>query len=230
MGTFEKVVTGVAEGSKLIPLHQPHRWILWPASYAAVVLSSGLLVKELPQFTADEYRVDQFLSRHRTWLLDWVASGLNDLFGTSLGPWLAAVIGLILLIRGRAVNSVVLGLSLAAGCGSCWLMKLLVARHSATSEPSWVSYPSGHVAFAASLAIAFYWIFDRTRWRALVLLGGALMVLVVAWSRLYLGVHYPTDVLASCVLTPGSAGFAAGVWNKNVPRLLRFAQRAKPEI
>jgi membrane-associated phospholipid phosphatase len=41
----------------------------------------------------------------------------------------------------------------------------------------------------------------------------SVLTLATAWSRLYLGVHYPTDVIAGIVGGFSSAFFVAGVWN-----------------
>jgi membrane-associated phospholipid phosphatase len=228
MGTLDQGVAGATDGSVLVLRPQPRHWIVWPMVSALVVLAFGLIVRELPQFTAAEYRIDRILAQYRNDFLDWLALGLSALFGIAFGPWLAAVLALFLVARQKVLSAVALTASLVAGCGSCWAMKLLVARQSGRGDPFWLNYyPSGHVAFAASLGIAFYWLLSETRWRRLVLLGSVLMIAAVAWSRLYLGVHYPTDVLASCVLTPAAAGFAAGAWNKYLPKLLRLTSQCR---
>ncbi len=59
------------------------------------------------------------------------------------------------------------------------------------------SFPSGHamgsMALAASLGVLAW----RTPLRWPVILAGAAFAVLVSGSRLYLGVHYPTDVLAA---------------------------------
>ncbi|PYE51927.1 phosphatase PAP2 family protein [Deinococcus yavapaiensis] len=63
------------------------------------------------------------------------------------------------------------------------------------------SFPSGHSMFAAALAgtiIATLW---NTRWRAPAIVLGALYVLGMMWSRVYIGVHYPTDVLGGALFS-----------------------------
>ena len=45
------------------------------------------------------------------------------------------------------------------------------------------------------------------------------MALVVAWSRLYIGVHYPTDVAASFLAASAAVVLLAGLWNLAAPRL-----------
>ncbi|HSK99876.1 MAG TPA: phosphatase PAP2 family protein [Rubrobacteraceae bacterium] len=64
---------------------------------------------------------------------------------------------------------------------------------------SFYSFPSGH----ATVAVGFYGVLTvilayrargLARWA--IAAGGAALVLLIGFSRLYLGVHYPTDVLA----------------------------------
>jgi undecaprenyl-diphosphatase len=77
-----------------------------------------------------------------------------------------------------------------------------------TDLPSSFSFPSGH----ALLSLCFYWILAHiaaSRQRSAWVRGGlwsaaSLLIGAIGFSRIYLGVHYPTDVLAA---------FAAGsVW------------------
>jgi undecaprenyl-diphosphatase len=56
------------------------------------------------------------------------------------------------------------------------------------------SWPSGHAATAFAGAATLAWLVPRFR-----LLWYALAVLI-AYSRLYNGVHYPTDVLSGAIL------------------------------
>jgi membrane-associated phospholipid phosphatase len=63
------------------------------------------------------------------------------------------------------------------------------------------SFPSGHVAgatlFYGVLAALLVTRITQWRWRLLIVLAALFMVLMVALTRLYLGVHYLSDVLAA---------------------------------
>jgi membrane-associated phospholipid phosphatase len=62
------------------------------------------------------------------------------------------------------------------------------------------SFPSGHAMGSGSLAFSLMAIFWPTKWRWHVVVIGSIYILLIGASRLYLGVHYPSDVLAGwCV-------------------------------
>ena len=78
--------------------------------------------------------------------------------------------------------------------------------------PASTSFPSGHSATAFAAAVAVGFVSPRLRKPLLTL------AVLVAASRVYLGVHYATDVLAGSLL--GAAiGLAIGL-------TVRWAQRA----
>ena len=67
------------------------------------------------------------------------------------------------------------------------------------------SFPSGHVANAATVAVALGLILQRV-W---VWAAGAVCVVLMALSRTYLGAHWITDTIGGALL---GAGVAFGVW------------------
>ena len=87
-----------------------------------------------------------------------------------------------------------------------WLLNLATKQLFGRERPAlWpspapeqsFSFPSGHAMGSMSLAAAVGVLAWRTRYRWPVVLGGAAFTLLVSGSRLYLGVHYPTDVLGA---------------------------------
>ncbi|HST43725.1 MAG TPA: phosphatase PAP2 family protein [Luteimonas sp.] len=70
------------------------------------------------------------------------------------------------------------------------------------------SFPSGHAMGSMTLALVLVLLAWPTRWRMPVLLAMALFVPMVGLSRIYLGVHYPSDILAGWA--------AASIWTVGV--------------
>ena len=92
---------------------------------------------------------------------------------------------------------------LATGGGL--LLNLLTKAFFERTRPSfWVSiapetsfsFPSGHAMCSMATAAALVVLFRRSQWRAHVTAIAVFCVLMVGVSRPYLGVHYPSDILA----------------------------------
>jgi len=89
--------------------------------------------------------------------------------------------------------------------------KLLVERPRPELEAAvgshGFSYPSGHAVaitlFCGYLVVQTFRFTPRWRWRIAALVGALAVVAVVAFSRVYLGVHHASDVAAAVLL--GSA-------------------------
>jgi undecaprenyl-diphosphatase len=85
------------------------------------------------------------------------------------------------------------------------------------ARPTTSSLPSGHAAMAAAGALAASRIFPRASW----LLW--LMAVMIAFSRVYLGVHWPSDVVAGAALGFAVAWLVLGGAGTSKPRPRRFA-------
>lgn len=62
------------------------------------------------------------------------------------------------------------------------------------------SFPSGHSLLSMILLVALVHLTWGSRWCKWVMLVGGLFVVGIGWTRIYLGVHYPSDVLGGWML------------------------------
>jgi undecaprenyl-diphosphatase len=124
-------------------------------------------------------------------------------------PLLAAAV-LVFYLRGWRLSATLL---LVSAVGSFLLTAVLKAVFERARPDlfdsgytaSFYSFPSGHAAVAVGFygtltLILAYRLRGLARWAVAVC--GVLLVLLIGFSRLYLGVHYPTDVLAGFLAAP----------------------------
>ena len=172
--------------------------------------------------TGVDQSVTAWLVAHRNPAIDDVALAVS----TALGPVEIAFLTIVGAVAvGITFRSVLAGLTVLATVGGasalCSLIKLLVSRARPPFAVQEVletdySFPSGHVTGTAALvgilAVAFGLAASRVL-QGLLTVAAVLAVSAVALSRLYLGVHWLTDVsagalLAAAVVTVGAAGLA----------------------
>jgi undecaprenyl-diphosphatase len=137
---------------------------------------------------------------------------------TMLGNWQTVAAGTALAVAlflgsGKRRCAAMLFVSVNAGALFTWAAKAFIHRarppfiHAITGS-SGFSFPSGH----AFVAFSFYccllhclYTIHRKRWtRNTTIVGGAVIALGIGVSRVYLGVHWPSDVL--------TGWFAGAVW------------------
>lgn len=87
------------------------------------------------------------------------------------------------------------------------------------------SFPSGHsmgsMAFVAALAVLAW----PTRWRWWAIVLGGVFTFLVGFSRVYLGVHFPSDVVAGW---SASLAWVLGLSQLAYGRLVKPRERATP--
>ena len=129
-------------------------------------------------------------------------------------PILAPIAVAVVLLRrwNRPADDIALVVIAAGSAALPWLVKLIVARPRPTIEHlqqlSSLSFPSEHTTQAAAIYLTIAILLSKglnRGLRELVILLAVLLAMVVAWSRVYLGVHYPSDVAAGLVLGWGWA-------------------------
>ena len=138
-----------------------------------------------------------------SWMLDAMRD-ITALGGVTVLSMVSALAIAFLLTRGRVKQASYTMLATGGGALMGKLLKTLFARERPEVVPHLVevtslSFPSGHSMNSAiiylTLAVMISRSFDERRARIFTIGTAALLVLAIGFSRLYLGVHYPTDVL-----------------------------------
>ncbi len=97
--------------------------------------------------------------------------------------------------------------------------------HAATS-----SFPSGHAMSAAIVYSTVAYLAARLHkyaWaRAITLFVAGIIIVLICASRMYLGVHYPSDVIAGATIGLAWAAFCMAT----LEAVQRYSQRVAPEI
>jgi undecaprenyl-diphosphatase len=156
--------------------------------------------------------VFRWVLAHRSPLLNPVLSGASY-SGAFAWIGIALVLGLLRPNRWPGVYRVILAIGLASLLSDV-VLKPLVGRHRPyvdhpdvvllAGRPSDASFPSSHAANSFAGAYVLSRVFPEFRaafWT---------LAVVVAVSRVYVGVHYPLDVVVGAVLGFFAGAFVAG--------------------
>lgn len=140
-----------------------------------------------------------FIHQHATPHRDSLISWLTRTGGVLAIPAFFAAIAAFFFLKRRA-NAWFFGVSVAGAYALNLLAKLFFQRgrpalwEGPIHETNY-SFPSGHAMVSMAIAMAFICIAWRTKWRWPVAVAAFGSSLLIGFSRLYLGVHYPTDVI-----------------------------------
>ena len=175
-----------------------------------------------------DYSVFQWLRAHHFPLLDSIMAGLSDIArGGAIWIVLAFLIACLHKSRWPAVVHVLLALTLAHVITNAVAKPYFNRQRPFETytdarvygyKPTTPSFPSGHAATAIAGAAALTRLAPEARsifW---------IFAVLVAFSRVYLGVHYPADVIAGALLGLGIGKFVVGgtTWsfeNREIGRL-----------
>jgi membrane-associated phospholipid phosphatase len=207
-------------------------WLLTGAGLCVLVPLLGVLAK-VGSVARLDLRADEHIARDRTGALTTLAKLASDVATPeTVGVGLLILVPVVLLLMRRRLDAAKVFCMFAGAFALAEISKRLVNEHrppaalQVVAADSGVSFPSGHATVAAVLAVALVVIAATFAWRAAALVLGVLYAVVVAASRVYLGDHYPLDVLGSMLCALAAAFIVTGL--AALPALQPYLRRLEP--
>lgn len=184
-------------------------WIV--AAFAAVALLSVVFIKLASEMREGETlgfdrSILMFFNHHSSPILDKTIPVLTDIGSVFGVVALLMVFGAAFVYKREYMRATLL----FVGVGGAGLLNIILKSSFMRERPDlWVqlvhetgySFPSGHAMMSSAFAVALVIALWHSRWRWWAVVFAGLFVLFVGASRLYLGVHYPTDILAGWLVS-----------------------------
>lgn len=178
---------------------------------AGKLLIIGVLVIGVTQLSAvasADLATVQLIHSHTTAGLTTLFLGITELASTDVILLVSAGAALLLAARQHWRGAIALAISVLATQVVVTGAKALMSRprpdgEAAVVDPSGFSFPSAHSASAVALYVMLALIAAsaiRGRVRGPAWTAAIAVVMAVGLSRIYLGAHYPTDVLAGWLI------------------------------
>lgn len=187
------------------------------------------------QTQAFDDSVLRWIAGHHTATLDAAMLEITSL-GTGSAVLMIVGVAALFLALTRHRYSAALLLAATAGGG---LLNIVLKHYFERPRPhlfEWgthavsSSFPSGHAMSATIVYTTVAYLaarLQRRAWvKALTMLAAALVILAISASRVYLGVHYPSDVAAGMIIGIGWSAFCMAT----LEAIQRVAQRTGREI
>lgn len=185
-------------------------WLLLaPVAFLALaVLAAGMGWIAIHFAQSADLAVVRFAASHRSSTATFVMHRLSDLAGENSVIVIVGASALVFLILRHVVDA----LAVIASAAGMFLLYELVVRWVARprppvshlENPGGSGFPSGHVANSTAVYVAIVLAVSVSarfpRLRPPLILVAAVLIAGIATSRVYLGLHYPTDVAAGFLL------------------------------
>lgn len=177
--------------------------------FVGMTLTLGALAEHVMTgrpLTLVDQQLNAWLARNRTPALTTFFIIVTSLGSTAVGTIVAVILGVYLLMRRQRYWFAASMLTIAGGSLLNRFLKLAFQRarpefDDPVSAFAGYSFPSGHTMAATvvfgTLALFLFTRKKNFQARAVVISLAVLVILMVAFSRIYLGAHYLTDVLAA---------------------------------
>jgi undecaprenyl-diphosphatase len=177
----------------------------------------------------------KWMGAHHTKLLDALMLEITALGTGTVVLMIVCVSALFLGVTRHRYSALLLIVATAGGLALNMVLKLFFDRPRpqvfdwGTNAVS-SSFPSGHAMSATIVYSTVAYLLARLykrRWaRALTLIAATFVIIAICLSRIYLGVHYPSDVAAGVIIGLAWAAFCMAI----LEAIQRLGKRSSPQI
>lgn len=187
--------------------------------FAAVFAFAAKLTSEIKYLVKLDVIIQNLIVGLRIDSLTMALNAFTDLGDTKIMIFLTLAMVTLFFLRKSYIYSVGIALSIGIAEFISFMLKNAVNRHRPPEfinlvHESTASFPSGHtiaaVAFYGFLAYFFYKNVGNKFWRNISILLCGIIILLAGFTRIYLGAHWPSDVIASYIL--GGAWLGIIIW------------------
>lgn len=183
--------------------------LLW-----VLMAAVGLAAKTTTLTSADTH-LDEHLVALRSHSLTMVAKAATFSAQALVGVAIAVIVPAALWFARRRLDALLAACLMVGALAVAFITKSAVAEHR-PPQRLWVippdtamSFPSGHATVAAAIGLLLI-LLVRGRLRPIAVVVGVTFAGIVAFARLYLGVHYLADIVGGYLAAGGAALLVAG--------------------
>lgn len=189
------------------------------------MLFISILLLKIPVLSGIDLSAVHGLYVHRSDIFNTVAIGLSIAGGMPFVLFTATLWCLKLAWYKKYSDIVFISLGVIGSICLTWLLKYVISRPRPPEMYFLVntygdSFPSGHSLYAAALGCLGLYIYQQHTQRKLIYLFISIWVLLMGFSRVYLGAHYPSDVLSGWGISFIWITLLYAIWNKHQQRKL----------
>lgn len=204
-------------------------WQFTSVLLIALAVGLGLAVTKGQWLAAQDAAISDNLQALDHGWLHTVMSTVSAVFSPMGGAVIVALLSLGLALRRRWHEAILVIVTICGGWFSSLVLKAAIDRpRPPLAAEDGASYPSGHVALVTAVVFALFFLARKVDWRDTVVVVGALLIVLVAFSRVLLGAHYLTDTIGSVLWVSGVVIALSGLWQLAFARLEHYLHSPAP--